>query len=80
MNDTEFEIFPNPAGQELKIRSNGFEFDKIEIIDMSGNVLFSKKLKYVQNYHIPLALSDGTYILMVSNKSETVNKQFVVQN
>jgi len=64
----------------LKIRSNGFEFDKIEIIDMSGKMLFSKNVEYAQNYHIPLVLSDGTYILKVSNKSETVNKLFVVQN
>jgi hypothetical protein len=80
INDAGFEIFPNPAGKELKIRSNGFEFDKIEIIDMSGKMLFSKNVEYAQNYHIPLALSDGTYILKVSNKSETVNKLFVVQN
>jgi hypothetical protein len=80
MDETGFEIFPNPANKELKIRSNGFKFDKIEIIDMTGKKLFSEKMEYVQNYLIPLALSEGTYILKVSNKSETINKQFVVQN
>jgi len=80
MNEIGFEIFPNPASKELKIRSNGFEFDKIEIIDLSGKVIFFKKLEYVQNYKIPLALSNGTYILKISNKSKTVNKQFVVKN
>jgi beta-glucosidase len=80
MNDTGFEIFPNPAGKELKIRSTGFEFNKIEIIDLTGKILFSKKLEYVQNFQIPLTLTNGTYILKISNKSKTVNKQFVVKN
>ncbi len=80
LDDTGFEIFPNPAGQELNIRSTGFEFAKIEIIDMTGKTLFSKKLEYVQNYQIPLALANGTYIIKLSNNSESVNKQFVVQN
>jgi beta-glucosidase len=80
MDYTGFEIFPNPAGKELNIRSTGFEFDKIEIIDLSGKIIFFKKLEYVQNYKIPLALSNGIYILKISNKSKTVNKQFVVKN
>jgi len=73
-------IYPNPTRSELNIQTVNKLIDRIEIIDISGKILFSKKVNNQQFYQIDLALANGFYTLRISNKSQSVNKQFFVQN
>ncbi|WP_456441374.1 Omp28-related outer membrane protein [Psychroserpens sp.] len=75
-------IFPNPANDILNI---SFESGKgnysINIIDMLGRTVINQKFNDVfgvQNIEIPVAtLSQGYYILNVSNEKSTLSTKFI---
>jgi uncharacterized repeat protein (TIGR02059 family) len=79
-NETGFEIFPNPASKELRIESGSLLFDKIEIFDLTGRIIISKKVKKQQKCQIDLNLDNGIYCLKVGNEIQSAIKRFVVQN
>jgi len=80
MNDTGFEIFPNPASKELKIRSTGFEYNKTEICDINGKVLYSKEASYEPEKRIEINLANGCYLVSLSNSTELRMKKIIVSN
>jgi alpha-L-fucosidase 2 len=80
MNDTGFEIFPNPASKELKIRSTGFEYNKTEICDINGKVLYSKEAIYEPENKIEINLANGCYLVSLSNSTELRIKKIIVSN
>ena len=80
MNDTGFEIYPNPASNELKIRSNGFEYTKTEICDINGKVLYSKESSFESEASISINLADGYYLIALSNSKEKRVKKITILN
>jgi len=80
LNNNGFEIFPNPASKELKIRSTGFEYDKTEICDINGKVLYSKVSSYKPENKIEINLANGCYLVSLSNSTETRMKKVIVSN
>ena len=78
MNDTGFEVFPNPASKELKIRSDGFEYTKTEICDINGKVLYSMESNFESEKSIPINLANGYYLIALSNSKDIrIRKIFV---
>jgi len=80
IDDEGFKIYPNPASQVLNIESVNLLFNKIEIFDLTGRILFSKKIESQQKCQIAMKLADGNYYLKISNRKQYAIKQFVVQN
>lgn len=75
-----FQVYPNPATDELKIQSEKFKIESFEIFDLPGQCIFSQQLKansqkpFVINISI---LKPGIYFLKVQTPSGTVAKKFV---
>lgn len=80
LSENSFELFPNPATDEIKIRTSGnFVLQKYIITNNLGQTVTSGVIKSVApEYPISLdKLEAGTYnIQLISNKG-TVNKRFV---
>jgi hypothetical protein len=80
MNDAGFEIFPNPANKELKIRSYGFEYSQIEICDLSGRVVYSEECSFEPENNIAINLSNGCFLVALRNSNEIRTKKIIVNN
>jgi len=73
-------IYPNPASKNLVIKSTGFVFNKVEIIDMTGNAIVSKVVDYNSDLVMPLSLPNGSYILKISNEKEIQTRKIIIKN
>jgi len=78
-----FEIFPNPANDELTIRANiGFENEsKIAIYDLIGKALYEEvsQLTFGTEKTIDLrTFSSGVYYIQISSGSEVFTQKFFV--
>ncbi len=60
-------IYPNPAKGFIIIKSPDFQYNKIEIYDISGKLVLSRNLKYQSELMLPLNLRNGKYILKLSD-------------
>lgn len=82
MNDLknkDFNVYPNPASNNLMISSPEFEFDKIEVIDMMGNIVLRRELPFVSELNIPVNLPGGIYAVRISNNSATGIRKILIK-
>jgi hypothetical protein len=64
-DNSDIVIYPNPAGSMFKIESKNF-ISNVEIITLSGKVVYSKKITLVHNLEIDLSnVTSGSYIIRV---------------
>jgi PKD repeat protein len=76
---TSFNIFPNPAKDEVIVVNNSMQEVKIEIISINGQVLSS-----VQSHEREVRLdisnvSPGLYFLRMNSQNETILRRIIVQ-
>ena len=78
----EFEIYPNPAADILKVKLNGKEIQQIRIIDITGKTVFESRTGFqASEAKIPVnQLQNGVYILQVTSGNQTGTKSFVVSH
>ena len=78
----EFEIYPNPASDNLKVKLNGKEIQQIRIFDVTGKTVFESRLgTYASEANIPVSqLHNGVYILQVTSGNQSGTKPFVVSH
>jgi mannan endo-1,4-beta-mannosidase len=60
-------VFPNPCHRELHVNSGDFVFNKVEIIDLLGKVVFQEQTGSNTQKKIAFDLPAGYYCLKVSN-------------
>ena len=73
----EIKMYPNPVVNDLIIDFGNSDFDSLSILDLSGRIIYSQKLKS-KNINIPVNnFSKGTYIVKLSSKSQEIVKQFI---
>ena len=77
--------YPNPASDRITISSNGFDLrgSTMNIYDVTGKNIYSKKVG-VDNYsnvdiEIPASISNGIYVVEVSNSNQCLNDRLVIQ-
>ena len=77
--------YPNPASDRITISSNGFDLrgSTMNIYDVTGKNIYSKKIG-VDNYsnvdiEIPASISNGIYVIEVSNSNQCLNDRLVIQ-
>jgi poly(3-hydroxybutyrate) depolymerase len=75
-----FNAYPNPATNHLAINSADFIFNKVEIIDMMGNIVMSRVIPNTSGFSLPLSLPGGIYALKISNASDFKMRKIVVRN
>ncbi len=77
LKNTELNIYPNPAQNELKI-SNVFKGSAFyEIKDLSGKTIVSDRLNTTSRTIDIKALSEGLYILELKSNDKLLTKKFV---
>jgi hypothetical protein len=73
-------VYPNPASNKIMIRSDGFQYNKVEIINTMGTTVMSRSIVYEPELHLPVSLTNGIYILKLSNGKDYHLKNIVINN
>jgi hypothetical protein len=79
INNDKIIVYPNPVSNEIIIRSADFRYNKVEIIDIMGNTVLHRLTAYESELHIPVSLSNGMYILKISNDKQFQLKKIVIK-
>ncbi len=81
VNDDIITIYPNPVSNEMIIISGNFRHNKVEIIDIMGNIVLSRSTAdYGSEIHFPVNLPDGMYIVKFSNEKQVQQKKIIIDN
>jgi hypothetical protein len=70
LNNDDIKVYPNPVSSEMIIRSADFRFNEVEIIDIIGNKVLRRLTAYESELHMPVNLSNGIYIVKISNEKQ----------
>ena len=76
--EQEFNVYPNPAQNEINIESVDHFISKVEIIDMLGKVVFSYTNSGANSLTLPVSqLDNALYLIrLTTDKNEVVYKKF----
>ena len=80
LSENHLMIYPNPASGIIHIENNS-GFDKIELYDLLGEIIFSKTLS-TQSLETSVDISEnvsGIYFLKVSGTTSSVSKKIIIQ-
>ena len=69
------QIYPNPSTNVIHINQNNQSIDKIEIIDLKGNIILSKFEEF-ENINVN-HLSLGIYILKIYADNNIIEKKLI---
>jgi hypothetical protein len=78
--ENNFEIYPTPAGSELRIRNTKFEIETIEIFNLPCQCVFSQRLKTNSQEQLIIDVSKlkpGIYFLKIQTQNGTAAKKFI---
>jgi len=81
-NSISLSLYPNPAGQELRIKLTGVEEDEsseLVVYDLTGRVVSTQRMKGEYASLLLDQYSSGNYVLRISNKSFSLNTRFTKQ-
>lgn len=73
-------VYPNPVSKELTISSVGFQYDKIEILDLGGKLIMRREAKGEPVLRIPIDLPNGAYFVKISKGTQYILNKIVVDN
>ena len=75
MESVNIEIYPNPVKDMLKIESNEFQIDKIEIVNLSGKTIY--QFNHPENQINVSELPQGIYFVKLETNRGIITKRFV---
>jgi hypothetical protein len=79
LSDNRITIFPNPVIDRMNIRSSDFKYNKVEILNVSGAIVFEYyPPAYEQDSDFTLNLPNGVYFVKISNGKQFSLKKIVV--
>jgi hypothetical protein len=71
-------VFPNPSWDTLTVKWGNKDFEKVEILDQSGKVVFSKPLRKTQReIELHPQLSEGIHMIRLTGKDRTLVKKII---
>ena len=74
-NDSNIKLYPNPTNDFLNIELSNGDIKDLEVYDMAGKLIISKKISS-KTYRLDIQyLSNGNYILKINNSSQKFIKQ-----
>lgn len=77
LKDNDITVFPNPAKNLLNVVSESQQIKSVEIIDLNGRIIKTKKLNS-NNISIEIeSIESGVYILKVNNEAGNISKKFI---
>ncbi|MEI6822410.1 MAG: T9SS type A sorting domain-containing protein [Bacteroidota bacterium] len=75
-NISQIRVYPNPTKDNLTIETNSNTEQRLEIINLIGQTLYTNSINKKATINIS-AFANGVYILKLSSDKETVIKKFV---
>lgn len=77
LKDSDITVFPNPAKNLLNVVSESQQIKSVEIIDLNGRIIKTKKINS-NNISIEIeSIESGVYILKVNNEAGNISKKFI---
>jgi len=76
----DFEIFPNPASETIKIQlKNDYKFDRFSIINTAGSIVLSDKTEFSdKSAQIDISiLKAGSYVLRLEGEKSKSTATFI---
>ncbi|MFW6019502.1 MAG: C25 family cysteine peptidase [Bacteroidales bacterium] len=77
--ESELKVFPNPASEEINIVS-GENIELIEIMDVSGRLIYTKQVNDFENLINVQNITEGVYFLKIRMANKTIeNKKVIIR-
>ena len=72
-------IFPNPTRDKITIQADGLQIESYEIMDMTGRLIFNKKITPQNVHQVNLdGIPSGIYNLRLQTNEGVANKRIVI--
>jgi hypothetical protein len=72
LNKIQLTLLPNPVSEVLTVKVDNFKSKNVNIIDLKGNVILSKKLTNALTEISVNSFAKGTYLVTITNESNTI--------
>ncbi len=73
-----FRVFPNPGRDNFTVETSAVSFDKAEVFDFSGRLIFVHIINETPRFEIDLSRhSDGIYFIRLSGKGQSAVQRIV---
>lgn len=73
-------VYPNPMWDTLVVEWGNGDFEKLEVVDITGRVLLTRKLKRTeQSTRINKDFADGIYFVRLIGNKQTITRKIVAQ-
>jgi hypothetical protein len=72
-------IYPIPASEFITVQSGDWKFNQLEIIDMTGKIVYSVVSGFQTNIILPIKLKSGIYILQLRGQDKSISKRIIVK-
>ena len=80
ISNDDIRIFPNPARNHLVVELPSADFNRIEILDISGKIVLTKHIEGKAAVIENLNFDAGTYVLSIVGKEQSVNSFIIIKN
>lgn len=80
LNTSSVVVYPNPTNGRTSLYVKEKKMDEVEVLNMLGQVVISKKVLALKNTAVELdltSLSDGTYVIRTTSGDEVVLQKIV---
>jgi len=71
-------VYPLPARDHITIKSGDWLFDKINIVDLTGKIVFSKQVPLGTKIDLPIHIQYGIYILQLRGRDNAISNRLIV--
>lgn len=79
-SEASIKVFPNPSSEKITVQWGIEAFEKIEIIDIQGKLIYEQPIpKGNQQLELKLSLADKIYFARLSQGNKVIVKKIVVQ-
>ncbi|TDE14556.1 glycoside hydrolase family 44 protein [Dyadobacter psychrotolerans] len=76
--EADVNVYPNPTWENVTVKWSNVDFDKIEIVDKTGKVVFEESVRKSQRIlNIKKRLPEGIYIVRLSNAGKSITKKVI---
>ena len=81
IKSSSFNVYPNPSTGNITINSPGFEFNKIEVLNLNGQKVIEKTFEtpIFRLSQLNLNLNNGVYILNLKDENRKISKKLIIE-
>ncbi len=79
VNSEEITVYPNPSNDRINIRLSDIEVDRLQIIDLTGRILWSKSQPYRYEALDISQYSSGIYFLRSVTEDKTYMNKIIIE-